>query len=94
MGNGQFQRNPVGEYKAAQPGGDKDRFLSGCNIPGRVDSIQAGTGSRFSLLPPEDATGNFVKVVQQVQVKIVFDQPYSDHLLAVGMSVVPSVKIN
>jgi membrane fusion protein (multidrug efflux system) len=65
----------------------------GVTFRGRVDSIQAGTGSRFSLLPPENATGNFVKVVQRVPVKIVFDQPYSDYLLAVGMSVVPSVKI-
>jgi membrane fusion protein, multidrug efflux system len=58
-----------------------------------VDSIQAGTGARFSLLPPENATGNFVKVVQRVPVKIVFDEPYPDYLLGVGMSAVPSVKI-
>jgi membrane fusion protein, multidrug efflux system len=59
-----------------------------------VESIQAGTGARFSLLPPENATGNFVKVVQRVPVKIVFDEPFDrDHLLAPGMSVVPSVKV-
>jgi membrane fusion protein (multidrug efflux system) len=58
-----------------------------------VDSIQAGTGARFSLLPPENATGNFVKVVQRIPVKIVFDQPYQDLVLAVGMSAVPQVKI-
>jgi membrane fusion protein (multidrug efflux system) len=61
---------------------------------GHIDSIQAGTGSRFSLLPPENATGNYVKVVQRVPVKIVFDeQPEEKRLLAPGMSVVPSVRI-
>lgn len=61
---------------------------------GHVDSIQAGTGSRFSLIPPENATGNYVKVVQRVPVKIVFDEPPdSRHLLAPGMSVVPEVKV-
>ncbi|HSF32292.1 MAG TPA: HlyD family secretion protein [Candidatus Tectomicrobia bacterium] len=63
-------------------------------LRGHVDSIQAGTGARFSLLPPENATGNFVKVVQRVPVKIVFDaSPSLDHLLSPGMSVVPVVKV-
>jgi membrane fusion protein (multidrug efflux system) len=44
-------------------------------LQGRVDSIQRGTGSQFALLPPENATGNFVKVVQRVPVKITFDDP-------------------
>lgn len=61
---------------------------------GHVESFQAGTGSRFSLLPAENATGNYVKVVQRVPVKIVFDQkPDNLHLLAPGMSVEPSVKV-
>ena len=61
---------------------------------GHVDSIQAGTGARFSLIPPENATGNYVKVVQRVPVKIVFDEsPDSKHTLAPGMSVVPEVKV-
>jgi membrane fusion protein (multidrug efflux system) len=62
---------------------------------GHVDSIQRGTGSRFSLLPPENATGNFVKVVQRVPVKIVFDRPeeLARYLLAPGMSVVPEVHV-
>jgi membrane fusion protein (multidrug efflux system) len=61
---------------------------------GHVDSIQSGTGSRFSLLPPENATGNYVKVVQRVPVKIVFDQaPPSDLALAPGMSVEPEVLV-
>jgi membrane fusion protein (multidrug efflux system) len=59
---------------------------------GKVESIAAATGSRFSLLPPENATGNFVKVVQRVPVKIVLDSDQDpDHLLRPGMSVVPTV---
>ena len=59
---------------------------------GHVDSIQAGSGTAFSLLPAENATGNYVKIVQRVPVKIVFDEP-PDVLLGPGMSVVPSVKV-
>ena len=58
---------------------------------GHVDSIQPGSGTAFSLLPAENATGNYVKIVQRVPVKIVFDQP-PDVLLGPGMSVVPTVK--
>ncbi|HEX8266361.1 MAG TPA: efflux RND transporter periplasmic adaptor subunit [Pyrinomonadaceae bacterium] len=60
---------------------------------GRVDSFQAGTGSRFSILPAENASGNFVKVVQRIPVKIVFETPpdTSKYLLVPGMSVVPKV---
>ena len=66
--------------------------------PGRtfkahIDSIQAGSGARFSLFPPENATGNYVKVVQRIPVKIVFDGPTSSRpFLAPGMSAVPVVK--
>lgn len=62
---------------------------------GHVDSIQSGTGARFSLIPAENATGNYVKVVQRVPVKIVFekDQLDAQHMLAPGMSVVPEVAI-
>ena len=59
---------------------------------GHVDSIAAATGARFSLLPPENATGNYVKVVQRVPVKIVLDKGQdAEHLLRPGMSVVPTV---
>jgi len=61
---------------------------------GHIDSFQVGTGSRFSVLPAENATGNYVKVVQRIPVKITFDEkPDKVHLLAPGMSVEPSVKI-
>lgn len=61
---------------------------------GKVDSIQAGAGARFSLMPPENATGNYVKVVQRVPVKIVFDEPLPPELkIGPGMSVVPEVRV-
>lgn len=64
-------------------------------LQGRVESLQAGTGARFSILPPENATGNFVKVVQRMPVKIVFDSlPDSGRLLGPGMSVEAEVKVN
>jgi membrane fusion protein (multidrug efflux system) len=64
----------------------------GRTFAGHVDSIQSGSGAAFSLLPPENATGNYVKVLQRVPVKIVFDRP-PDVLLGPGMSVVPDVKV-
>jgi membrane fusion protein (multidrug efflux system) len=61
---------------------------------GHVDSIQAGSGAAFSLLPPENATGNYVKVVQRVPVKIVIDEaPDPAHVIGPGMSVVPEVTV-
>jgi membrane fusion protein, multidrug efflux system len=62
---------------------------------GHVDSIQSGSGAAFSLLPPENATGNFVKIVQRIPVKIVFDKiPDPDkYKLSIGMSVETTIKI-
>jgi membrane fusion protein (multidrug efflux system) len=61
---------------------------------GKVDSLQAGSGARFSLLPPENAVGNYVKVVQRVPVKIVFDEALPTNLdIAPGMSIVPKVRV-
>jgi len=61
---------------------------------GHVDSIQRGSGAVFSLLPPENATGNYVKVVQRVPVKIVFDDPPDPrYTLGPGMSVEPEVTV-
>jgi membrane fusion protein (multidrug efflux system) len=59
---------------------------------GHVDSIQAGSGTVFSLLPAENATGNYVKIVQRVPVKLVFDDE-PDVQIGPGMSVVPTVKV-
>lgn len=66
--------------------------LGGRTFRAHVDSVQAGSGAVFSLLPPENAVGNYVKVVQRVPVKIVFDEPLpSDKTIGPGLSVVPTV---
>jgi membrane fusion protein (multidrug efflux system) len=65
---------------------------NGKTYKGHVDSIAGASGARFSLLPPENATGNYVKVVQRIPVKIVFDKGETKgHELRPGMSVVPKV---
>jgi membrane fusion protein (multidrug efflux system) len=62
---------------------------------GRVDSIMSGTGAAFSLFPPENATGNYVKIVQRIPVKIILDQGTDpSHVLRIGMSVVPTILVN
>ena len=67
---------------------------SGKTYKGHVDSIAGASGARFSLLPPENATGNYVKVVQRIPVKIVFESGETNgHELRPGMSVVPKVWI-
>jgi membrane fusion protein (multidrug efflux system) len=66
----------------------------GVTFKGRVDSIQSGSGAVFSLLPPENATGNYVKIVQRIPVKIVLDPgENARHLLVPGMSVIPTVTL-
>jgi len=66
----------------------------GRRFSGSVESIMAGTGAAFSLLPPENATGNYVKVVQRIPVKIAIDKESDpQHVLRVGMSVVPTVRV-
>jgi membrane fusion protein (multidrug efflux system) len=63
-------------------------------IRGHVESVQPGSGTAFSLLPAQNATGNYVKILQRVPVKIVMDNPPTDVALGPGMSVVPTVRIN
>jgi membrane fusion protein (multidrug efflux system) len=71
-----------------------DVDASGRTYQGKVDSIAGASGARFSLLPPENATGNYVKVVQRIPVKIVLDHDSNkDHQLRPGMSVEPKVWI-
>jgi membrane fusion protein (multidrug efflux system) len=65
----------------------------GRKLKGHVDSVQPGSGTAFSLLPAENATGNFVKVVQRVPVKIVVDDWPSDISVGPGMSVVPWTRV-
>jgi membrane fusion protein (multidrug efflux system) len=67
----------------------------GKKFQGKVESIMAGTGAAFSLFPAENATGNFVKVVQRIPVKILFEKDADpEHVLRVGMSVVPTIAID
>ena len=69
--------------------------LGGKNFRAHVDSVQAGSGAAFSLLPPENATGNYVKVVQRVPVKILFDEPLpAAHTIGPGLSVTPDVRVS
>jgi membrane fusion protein, multidrug efflux system len=89
-----FKETQLTKVRPGQPVEVKVDAYPGMRLRGHVDSIQAGTGARFSLLPPENATGNFVKVVQRVPVKIVFDElPADPALLGPGMSVVPTVRV-
>ena len=62
-------------------------------IHGHAGSVQPGSGTAFSLLPAQNATGNYVKIVQRVPVKIVMDDPPTDVALGPGMSVVPTVRV-
>jgi membrane fusion protein (multidrug efflux system) len=72
-----------------------DAYGGGRKYNGHIDSIAAASGAKFSLLPPENATGNYVKVVQRVPVKIVLEPGENrDHRLIPGMSVVPTVLLN
>ncbi len=72
-----------------------DTYGSSRKYRGHVDSIAAASGAKFNLLPPENATGNYVKVVQRVPVKIVLEPGENrDHLLLPGMSVTPTVMLN
>ena len=82
------------QLKDMRPGqrAEIDVDAYGRKYKGKVDSIAGATGARFSLLPPENATGNFVKVVQRVPVKIVLEPGQDpEHLLRPGMSVTPTV---
>lgn len=72
-----------------------DTYGSSRKYRGHVDSISAASGARFSLLPPENATGNYVKVVQRIPVKIILEPGENrDHSLLPGMSVSPTVLLN
>jgi membrane fusion protein (multidrug efflux system) len=62
-------------------------------IRAHIDSLERGAGQAFALLPAENATGNYVKVVQRVPVKIVFDEAPKSCLIGPGMSVEPTVKV-
>ena len=82
------------QLKKMRPGQAVDIYVdaNGRTYKGHVDSVSGSSGARLSLLPPENATGNYVKVVQRVPVKIVFEPGQNDdHYLRLGMSVEPKV---
>ncbi len=88
-----FKETQLGKMKAGQPA-EIEVDATGKTYKGHVNSVAGASGERFSLLPPENATGNYVKVVQRIPVKIVFDQgEIKNHELRPGMSVEPKVWI-
>lgn len=90
-----FKETQLSEMRPGQTVSISVDAYDGRTFQGKIESIAAATGARFSLLPPENATGNFVKVVQRVPVKIVLDQGQDpDHVLRPGMSVTPTVYTN
>jgi membrane fusion protein (multidrug efflux system) len=89
-----FKESQLKKMKPGQPALVEIDAL-GKSLRAHVDSVQAGSGAAFSLLPPENATGNYVKVVQRVPVKILFDEPLpTDHVIGPGLSVTPDVRVS
>jgi membrane fusion protein (multidrug efflux system) len=87
-----FKETQLENMRPGQSATVKVDAYGGREYKGHIDSIAAATGARFSLLPPENATGNFVKVVQRVPVKIVLEPGQDpEHLLRPGLSVAPTV---
>ena len=87
-----FKETQLRHMRAGQPVTVSIDAYPDVKLTGKVDSIQSGTGAYFSAFPPENATGNFVKVVQRVPVKIIFDQKIDPALsVGPGMSVSPIV---
>ena len=89
-----FKETQLTHMRVGQPVEVEVDAYPGRTFKGRVESIQNGAGARFSLFPPENATGNYIKVVQRVPVKIVLDDlPGNELALGPGMSVVPKVRV-
>ena len=90
-----FKESQLRNMRTNQPVLVEIDALGGKKFRAHVDSVQAGSGAAFSLLPPENATGNYVKVVQRVPVKILFDDPLpADHTIGPGLSVTPDVRVS
>ena len=87
-----FKETQLNLMRSGQPVDIAIDAYPGRTFSGHVDSVQSGSGTAFSLLPAENATGNYVKIVQRVPVKITFDK-MPDVQLGPGMSVVPTVKV-
>jgi membrane fusion protein (multidrug efflux system) len=90
-----YKETRIGRFKQGQKVTIRLDSYPGRKFPGTLDSVMAGTGAAFTLFPPENASGNYVKVVQRVPVKIIFDDLEDVRpLLRVGMSVVPTILID
>jgi membrane fusion protein (multidrug efflux system) len=90
-----FKESQLAQMAPGQPATVEIDALGGKAFRAHVDSVQAGSGAAFSLLPPENASGNFVKVVQRVPVKIVFDEPLpAEKVIGPGLSVTPDVQVS
>lgn len=88
-----YKETQLTHVRPGQPATIRVDTYPGLVLKARVDSIQSGTGSRFSLLPPENASGNFVKVVQRIPVKLVLEPGQNARFLVPGMSVVPTIEV-
>ena len=88
-----FKETQLTNMKAGQAVKIKIDTYPGKKFKGRVESIQRATGAKASLFPPENAVGSYVKIVQRVPVKIVFEEDISKYNIVPGMSVVPEVKV-
>ena len=88
-----YKETQLTDMRPGQPVEMEIDAYPGRALKGHVDSIQAGSGTAFSLLPAQNATGNYVKVVQRVPVKIVFDELPTDVTIGPGMSVVPRTRV-
>ncbi len=87
-----FKETQIGLMRPGQPATIQVDALDGTKIRGHVESISPGTGAQFSLLPPQNATGNFTKIVQRVPVRIAIDAgPEARRVLVPGLSVVVTV---
>jgi membrane fusion protein (multidrug efflux system) len=86
-----FKEDQVGEMRAGQPVDVNVDAFSGQHFKGHVDSLAGASGARFALLPPDNASGNFVKVVQRIPVLVRFDDKPADLPLKPGMSAVVTV---
>ncbi|HEY3357637.1 MAG TPA: HlyD family efflux transporter periplasmic adaptor subunit, partial [Polyangia bacterium] len=82
-----FKETQLAHMRAGQPASIAVDAYPGVTLHGRVESFSPATGARFALLPPENATGNFVKVVQRVPVRIELMEPPRDLPLRAGLSV-------
>jgi membrane fusion protein (multidrug efflux system) len=86
-----FKETQITDVRQNQPVEVEVDSYPGVKLRGRVDSLAPASGLEFALLPPDNATGNFTKIVQRIPVKIVFDDPASGSVLRAGMSVEPII---